>query len=56
MTMIFLHLPKTAGTSFRASLKAHFGGGYQDEYDGLPISLSPPRKLDPGISRGLRAN
>jgi hypothetical protein len=54
MTMISLHLPKTAGTSFRASLKAHFGGGYQDDYDDLPISRPPAERQALAVSKGLR--
>jgi hypothetical protein len=32
MTIISVHLPKTAGTSFGESLKMHFGAGYRDDY------------------------
>lgn len=39
MTLISVHLPKTAGTSFRASLKARFGDRYQDDYGDGGISV-----------------
>jgi hypothetical protein len=32
MTLISVHLPKTAGTSFGSSLREHFGEHYQDDY------------------------
>lgn len=32
MVLISLHLPKTAGTSFRAALREHFGERYRDDY------------------------
>lgn len=32
MLLVSVHLPKTAGTSFGASLKAHFGDRYRDDY------------------------
>jgi hypothetical protein len=53
MTLISLHLPKTAGTSFRASLKAHFGAGYQDDYDDLPISRPPAERQALAVSESL---
>jgi hypothetical protein len=36
--IISLHLPKTAGTSFAKSLKAHFGSGLLRDYADLPIN------------------
>lgn len=38
MTIISVHLPKTAGTSFEASLTDHFGGGFRRDYDDQPIT------------------
>ncbi|RUL66828.1 hypothetical protein EKH79_03185 [Dyella dinghuensis] len=32
VTLISVHLPKTAGTSFRLSLREYFGEGYRDDY------------------------
>lgn len=41
MTFISLHLPKTGGTSFKASLMTHFGDRYRDDYNDQ--ALSHPR-------------
>jgi len=38
MTIISVHLPKTAGTSFGAALTDHFGGGFRRDYDDQGIS------------------
>lgn len=38
MTLISVHLPKTAGTSFAASLADHFGDGFRRDYDDQAIS------------------
>jgi hypothetical protein len=35
--MISVHLPKTAGTSFRATLEDHFGTGLRSDYDDIPL-------------------
>jgi hypothetical protein len=40
VTIISLHLPKTAGTSFKTSLEAHFGHRYRDDYGDQGISKS----------------
>ena len=40
MTLISLHLPKTGGTSFKASLMTHFGDRYRDDYNDLAMSQS----------------
>lgn len=32
MVLVSLHLPKTAGTSFRTALQEHFGTSYRDDY------------------------
>jgi hypothetical protein len=36
--LISLHLPKTAGTSFRVSLEAHFGPAFLADYNDIPIN------------------
>ena len=38
MTIISVHLPKTAGTSLAASLADHFGDGFRRDYDDKAIS------------------
>jgi hypothetical protein len=37
--LISVHLPKTAGTSFRASLEKHFGSSLKADYQDIPINL-----------------
>jgi hypothetical protein len=45
--LISVHLPKTAGASFRASLKAHFGDKLVWDYSDRPINQAPlARKMD----------
>ena len=41
MTIISLHLPKTAGTSFKTSLSDYFGAGYREDYADQAISKTP---------------
>ena len=36
--LISLHLPKTAGTSFRATLETHFGASLKPDYNDIPIN------------------
>lgn len=40
MTLISVHLPKTAGTSFGALLKSRFGASYRDDYADGGVSVS----------------
>ena len=35
--MVSVHLPKTAGTSFRATLEDHFGPRLRSDYDDMPL-------------------
>jgi len=39
MLMISVHLPKTAGVSFRTALQRHFGSALRLEYSDLPMSV-----------------
>jgi hypothetical protein len=39
--LISLHIPKTAGTSFRIALEEKFGSGLLRDYDDRPIHSSP---------------
>lgn len=44
--LVSVHLPKTAGTSFRAALKAHYGEALLEDYAMLPMQLSRgPREI-----------
>lgn len=42
--LISLHLPKTAGSSFRAALEQTFGSHLLKDYQGSGISLPPPER------------
>lgn len=53
MTLISVHLPKTAGTSFKASLAAHFGDRYRDDYGDKVISQSRHERFKAAISAGV---
>ncbi|HEY8682599.1 MAG TPA: hypothetical protein VIM06_05465 [Rhodanobacter sp.] len=53
MTIISLHLPKTAGTSFGVALAAHFGERYQDDYSDQVISKSLAQRHEEALAAGL---
>src|SRR5262245_49865259 len=36
--LISLHMPKTAGQSFGAALRAHFGGAFLEDYGSFPMN------------------
>ena len=38
MTLISLHLPKTAGSSFYALVESHYGNGILRDYADFPIN------------------
>ena len=42
--LISLHLPKTGGTSFRASLREMFGSRLLEDYCDLPLNTRPLRR------------
>lgn len=52
MTLISVHLPKTAGTSFKASLAMHFGDRYRDDYGDQVISQSQHERFGAAASAG----
>lgn len=39
--LISVHMPKTAGLSFRAALESHFGDRFQADYGDYPLAHSP---------------
>jgi len=53
MTIISLHLPKTAGTSFGASLKEHFGDLYREDYSDGGISVPARERVRSAVSAGV---
>lgn len=52
MTIISVHLPKTAGTSFRATLKSAFGNSYLDDYSDGGISVSAHERTSAAAAAG----
>jgi hypothetical protein len=36
--LVSIHMPKTAGLSFRGSLEAHFGDGFRPDYEDYPLA------------------
>jgi hypothetical protein len=52
--LISLHLPKTAGTSFAATLHAQYETGYLADYDDLPMQVPAWRRRLRALYEGLR--
>jgi hypothetical protein len=42
--LVSVHLPKTAGTSFRAALQAHYGNKLLEDYAMLPMQVPRGRR------------
>ena len=53
MTLISLHLPKTGGTSFKASLMSHFGDRYRDDYNDGGISEPAQERFNAAVLAGV---
>jgi hypothetical protein len=51
--LISLHLPKTAGSSFLASLEQHFGDGLLRDYADAPLNKSKTRRNVTALYRCL---
>ena len=52
MTLISLHLPKTGGTSFKASLMTHFGERYCDDYSDQTFSQPRLERFRAALAAG----
>ncbi|WP_158754676.1 sulfotransferase family 2 domain-containing protein [Dyella sp. S184] len=52
MPLISLHLPKTGGTSFKASLMEHFGDRYRNDYSDQALSHSRLDRFRAALSAG----
>lgn len=50
--IISVHLPKTAGTSFLASLEEHFGAALLKDYADLPINTPPESRHRMALEKG----
>ncbi len=44
--LISIHMPKTAGLSFRATLEEHFGDGFLPDYEDFPLAHPPFERHD----------
>jgi hypothetical protein len=53
MTIISLHLPKTAGTSFGTSMSSHFGGRYREDYADQCISKPAAQRCEEALEAGV---
>ncbi len=42
--IVSVHMPKTAGTSFRGALEEHFGDRFRHDYQDYPLAHSPPTR------------
>ena len=51
--LISVHLPKTAGSSFKASLEQHFGSRLLPDYADLPINTPPFQRNKNTLISGL---
>ena len=55
MLLISVHMPKTAGLSFRASLEQHFGDGFRHDYQDYPLAQSSPVRRERALAYGKAA-
>ena len=53
--LISVHMPKTAGLSFRASLEEHFGEGFRHDYQDYPLAQPPEERREQARLWGLAA-
>lgn len=53
--LISVHMPKTAGLSFRASLEEHFGGGFRHDYQDYPLAQPAPARRERAVAWGEAA-
>ncbi len=51
--LVSIHMPKTAGSSFLASLKAQYGDRLIEDYRDRPLSTAPLRRNVSAFSEGL---
>jgi hypothetical protein len=42
--LISIHMPKTAGLSFRATLESHYGDAFRPDYGDYPLAHSPDER------------
>ncbi len=52
--LVSLHLPKTAGSSLRASLREHFGGRLLEDYADLPLNQPRWRRRRRALAEAVR--
>ncbi|MEO6364619.1 MAG: hypothetical protein ABIO38_01000 [Luteimonas sp.] len=53
--LVSLHLPKTAGTSLRYAMRAHYGARLLEDYDAPPMQVSRGRRELSAMTAGLAA-
>lgn len=50
--IISIHMPKTAGVSFRATLEEHFGDGFRHDYADFPLNQTPESRYESAMKAG----
>lgn len=53
--LVSVHMPKTAGLSFRASLEACFGEGFRHDYQDYPLAQEPQVRRQRAVDWGRAA-
>lgn len=53
--LVSLHLPKTAGTSLRYAMRAHYGTGLLEDYDAPPMQIPRGRRELSAMAAGFSA-
>lgn len=54
--LVSIHMPKTAGTSFRATLEARFGNTFVHDYADYPLAQALPRRHEAALAAGALAS
>ena len=54
--IVSVHMPKTAGTSFRAALEANYGDRFLHDYADYPLAQSLPQRHDAALTAGKLAS
>ena len=55
MLLISVHMPKTAGLSFRASLEQHYGRGFRHDYQDYPLARPAQVRREQALHCGSAA-
>ncbi len=53
--LVSVHMPKTAGLSFRATLEQHYGAGFRHDYADYPLASPLPERHAAALEHSLGA-